>query len=287
MDFNVVYYYEKRFLPSKRHRKIREKQDWGVCHVSIPDVTEQEFPVAFIVHDFAAVYKDVKNYRDFENKEGEYRSFAEPIRTHNGKLYKLFRITHGAAISEIPESKETVLHELERPVEKRFMEDVDFPISSIVISDNTRQQEEKIKRVAEQFLYFNGTFWRECSEPRYVINTFGLGHNHGGTGFFVEDYYNHNIPAKNYFSALQREEAVAYGKAVAERRGDTKSIDMIGEHSDIEVLMPEMVKVDPKKQHGNGCSFLNDCEELIVGSDSVGEAGMLCVLNALKGKHHE
>lgn len=283
MDFNVVYFYVKQFLPSKRHKKIREKSDWGVCHVSITDVTEQEFPVAFIIHDYATVYKDAKNYWDFENKEGDYRSFAEPIRTYNGKLYKLLRVTHGAAISEIPEPKESVLHELERSGQNRYLKNVEFPISSIVVSDDSKQQEEKIQKTAEEFLCFNGTFWRECSEPRYMVNTFGLGHNHGGTGLFIEDHYNSNIPAKNYFNALQREEAISFGKSVAERRGDTESIEKIGEYCSIEVLIPEMVKVDPKSQHDDGCSFLNDCEELIVGSDSIGEAGLLCAIKALKG----
>lgn len=283
MKFNVVYFFIKKFLPSKRHRKLREKQEWGVCSVDIREVSDNEFPVAFIVHDYVTVYEDAEKYSDFENKEGDYRSFAEEIRTFGGKLYKLVRVTHGAAISLIPSPKEEIQRELERDVREQFMlHKEQFPIGSIVVSDNSYEQEDKIRTKADQYLYFNGAFWEECSEPRYMICTFGLGHNHGGTGFFVEDFYNENIPKDNYFNALQRNEAIAYGKAVAEARGDTESIASMGEYCNIEVLMPELVKVDPNKQHGEGCEYLNECEELIRASGSIGEAGILCLIKAFK-----
>ena len=89
----------------------------------------------------------------------------------------------------------------------------------------------------------------------YVVNTFGLGHNHGGTGFFIEYHYNPNIPNINYFNALQRKEAIEYGKKVAAGRGDTDSIPGLGDHEIIEVLMPEMVKRNPQKDHGGGNPF--------------------------------
>lgn len=115
----------------------------------------------------------------------------------------------------------------------------------------------------------------------YVINTFGLGHNHGGTGFFIEYFYNDNIPAQNYFNALQREEAITYGKKVALGRGDDKSVDGMGDHDIIEVKMPEMVKRCPQKDHGDGDPFLNELEGIISHSDSIGEAGLLTVLTTM------
>ena len=283
MRLNVVYFYVKKFLPSKRHRKLREKQEWGICPVDIKEVSECEFPVAFIVHDYASVYEDAENYRDFEDKKGDYRPFAEEIRTFGGRLFKMVRVTYGAAISLIPLSKKEIQRELERDVREQCMlHEEPFSATSIVVSDNSCEQENKVRVKAGKYLYFNNAFWQECNEPRYVINTFGLGHNHGGTGFFVEDYYNHNIPKSNYFNALQREEAIAYGKAVAKARGDTESIPQLGENCNIEVLMPELVKVDPNKPHGNGCEYLNDCEELIRASGSIGEAGILCLIKAFK-----
>lgn len=44
--------------------------------------------------------------------------------------------------------------------------------------------------------------------------------------------------------------------------------------------MPEVVKVKPKKQHGNGDKFINDLEKVISKSDSAVEAGLLCIAMA-------
>lgn len=66
---------------------------------------------------------------------------------------------------------------------------------------------------------------------------------------FIEYSYNTNIHNTNYFNALQREAAILYGKSVAAGRGDTESVDGIVEYDNIEVCMPEMVKVNPIVQH--------------------------------------
>ena len=92
--------------------------------------------------------------------------------------------------------------------------------------------------------------WTVTGEPRYVVNTFGLGHNHGGTGLFVEEYYNQNIAASNYFSALDGDKAVAYANKVAERRGDTNDVGKFEKM--IEVLIPEAVTIRPEVEHGEG-----------------------------------
>lgn len=51
----------------------------------------------------------------------------------------------------------------------------------------------------------------------------------------------------------------------------------MGDHDIIEVLMPEMVHRNPQKDHGEGDSFMNSLENLISGSDSVMEAGLLAM----------
>ena len=52
MKFNVNYYYNQKFLPTKRHRNIRKRQIEDTLCVSCTELTKEEFPVAFIVHDF-------------------------------------------------------------------------------------------------------------------------------------------------------------------------------------------------------------------------------------------
>jgi hypothetical protein len=137
-----------------------------------------------------------------------------------------------------------------------------------------------------RFLIINGVIYVKKGEPRYSINTFGLGHNHGGTGFFVENFYNGNISKHNYFNALEREKAIEYGKSVALGRGDTESVDFIGERCNIEVLIPEAVKCKPQDEHGEGCPFINDAQSLIKNSESTFEAGIGVIALAFAGMAH-
>jgi len=132
---------------------------------------------------------------------------------------------------------------------------------------------KRVKKSLKRYLLVDGVLYISVSEPRYVINTFGLGHNHGGTGMFCEYHYNPNISKERYFSALEGEQAVAYANMIAERRGDTKDIGKFKPF--IICHMPELVKVKPHKQHGNGNPLLNAFEDIAQNSNSAMEAGIL------------
>lgn len=275
MLYDIKFWYEQKYLPTKRHRKERARMVEDTCSVEVKEVTEREFPVAFIVHDYKSVYENAKSYDDF-NGNGEYKMFAEEIRTYDGKLYTPVRVTHGAAISTIFENLDYVKERITdyAPYWKGGEE---FTKDSIIKSDNKEEVTNDIIDRAAQYIIYDGKVWNECGEPMYNITTFGLGHNHGGTGFFISYYYNGNISNKNYFNALEREKAIAYGKQVALNRGDTNSVEGMGDHDIIEVLIPEMVHRNPQKDHGEGDSFMNSLENLISGSDSVMEAGLLAM----------
>lgn len=62
-------------------------------------------------------------------------------------------------------------------------------------------------------------------------------------------------------SALQGEQTVAYANKVAAGCGDTNDVGKL----------PELVKVKPNKQHGNGNDFMNTMENIINNSDSQAE----------------
>lgn len=159
----------------------------------------------------------------------------------------------------------------------------EFTEESIIKESNIAECQKNILERAEDYIIYDGKVWKTCGEPMYNITTFGLGHNHGGTGFFIQYHYNPNISNKNYFNALEREKAIAYGKKVAANRGDDKSIEGMGEHDIIEVLMPEMVHRNPQIDHGEGDSFLNSLESMISGTDSSTEAGLLAVTMCMAG----
>lgn len=134
---------------------------------------------------------------------------------------------------------------------------------------------QAVKDANKNYIIIDGEVYSQTAEPRYDITTFGLGHNHGGTGLFVTYHYNPNISKDRYFSALQGDEAVAYANLIAARRGDTNDVGKFEKM--IEVYMPELVKVKPNKHHGDGNKLMNDLESLIQGSSSAAEAGLLCM----------
>lgn len=115
------------------------------------------------------------------------------------------------------------------------------------------------KKELKDFLLVDGELYTVTTEPRYCINVFGLGHNYGGTGMFCDYHYNPNICKESYFSALQGEQAVAYANKVAAGRGDTNDVGKFKPF--IVCHMPEIVKVKPNKQCGNGNKFLNDMKK--------------------------
>lgn len=279
LKFNIDFWYTEKYLPTQRHRKLRERKVKSSVDVDILEMTGEEFPIAFIVHDMKSVQDGMKSYSDYTSEKCHFRMFAEEIRTYNGELYMPVRITHGTAISTVFEDERYVVGNLERIARENWYDRNEsfFSKNSIIIWDNKKEICKMIYESAKKYIYYDGKFWSACGEPRYVINTFGLGHNHGGTGFFIEYGYNTNIPAKRYFNALQRDDAIAYGKSVALSRGDTESVDGIGAYDNIEVVMPEMVKVNPSKQHGDGDPFVNSIEDIISGSCSAMEAGLLCI----------
>ena len=276
MLFNIEYWNMEKYLPTKRHRVLRERYVKNSVDVEVKELAENEFPIAFIVKDYGWLYEE-------ENKDAEWGMISTEIRTYNGQLWKAVRyseyVSHAVGWMPIDYIKYRI--QGYTPFRKGGE---DFTEASIIKENNIAECEENICKEAEGYIIFDGKVWRTCGEPMYVIRTFGLGHNHGGTGFFVEYFYNSNISNKNYFNALERDKAIAYGKQVALNRGDTKSVDGMGEHDIIEVLMPEMVKRNPQKEHGEGDPFINSLENMINVTDSSTEAGLLAIAMWMKSE---
>lgn len=273
MVFNIEFWNMEKYLPTKRCRNLKQRYVKNNMNVDIKELTETEFPIAFIIHDYRSVYENAKSYDDFDGN-GEYKMFSEEMRTYNGKLFKPVRISHGTAISTNFEPLDYIKQRIQ-DYAPYWKGGEDFTEKSIVKESDVEKCKDTISSRAENYVIFDGKVWETCEELMYNVITFGLGHNHGGTGFFIQYDYNPNISNKNYFNALEREKAIAYGKQVALNRGDTNSIDGMGERDIIEVLMPEMVTRNPQREHGEGDSFMNLIEDVISNSDSSAEAGLL------------
>ena len=259
MKIKGAYTFREEYIPP-RCRKPRSKKSDGVVIVNIKEVTEADAPIAMIT--------TTNEWRKVENSTHPDGNGLIPVQTayrwYKNKLYIPYVDRFGEVLSA-------------SNVEYSIKED-SYPYDA--------SEQERIKCVrknARKFLIIDGVIHVKEGEPRYCINTFGLGFNHGGTGFFVENFYNGNISKNNYFNALERGKAIEYGRRIARGRSDTKSVDSIGERCDIEVLIPEAVKCNPQKEHGEGCPFINDAESMINNSESVAEAGIGVLALGLSG----
>lgn len=61
MLFNIEFWNTEQYLPTKRHRVLRTRNVKNNVDIEVKEVTEQEFPVAFIVHDYQSVYENAKS----------------------------------------------------------------------------------------------------------------------------------------------------------------------------------------------------------------------------------
>lgn len=136
------------------------------------------------------------------------------------------------------------------------------------------------RKEMQGYLLIDGELYELCNEPRYAVITFGLGCNHGGTGLFVEYYYNPNIAKEDYFTALEGKQAVACANQTAAGRGDTKDVGKFQEM--IVVHMPELVKLRPHRDHGDGNQLMKKMEGIISAAQDPLLAGLLCIVEAEK-----
>lgn len=279
MNLKVDFTYEEKYLRTSRCRKPLARTREGIYELAIKELAKAECPIAAVVHDMKSVYEGATTTADFEGN-GEYKMFAEPYRVHNGKFYKFCRASYGAAISTAQTELKYVIADIKSDLYRYSLYEKEnlFSDKSVYISDNLSEIVDNMQARANKYISLDGELWKECGEPRYVVNTFGLGHNHGGTAMFIEEFYNSNISSKNYFNAVDRDKAITYAKETAIARGDTDSVKRIGKMENIEALIPEFFKVDPEKEHGEGNAFLNLLEDMVTSSNNATEAGILVTL---------
>ena len=245
--------YEESFLPP-RCRKLRYRECEEYVNIHLPETT---------INDMKLAFED----NSYEGK---------------GKIYffrnKLWRKAKVRDICAGDESKyESPLaaliywREISSEFFPRTWRDGEHPDRKHMI--------KMARKETAEYLLVDGELYTQTTEPRYCIYTFGLGHNHGGTALSVNYGYNPNISKECYFSALDGEKAVEKANETAARRGDTNDVGRF--KAEITVYMPELVKVKPKKQHGNGNEFHNMMESVIENSSSQGEAAVVCMALAM------
>ena len=246
--------YQEKYLPP-RCRKPRYREAEKLYYAKIRIVDKNDAPVAFILSDYS--------HRD----KGQVK-----IRLYNGKFYHLETWQHyGPGKPETPWHEEFIGWRPET-VER-------FKLRYWNTNADYDTQRKGYHDEAASRIIINGLIWIRCGEPMYETLTFGLGHNHGGTGLFVETEYNPNVSKNNYFNALQGDQAVEYTNSIAKGRGDTKDIGRFKKM--IEVLIPECVRRNPQKEHGEGDPFINNLNAITQNANSAAEAGILAIMSTM------
>ncbi|RCW62941.1 hypothetical protein DET61_12063 [Marinobacter nauticus] len=112
--------------------------------------------------------------------------------------------------------------------------------------DDRLDQIERLKAALTNYAVYAGRVYLKANEPVYVIQTFGMGRNHGGTGLFVEPYCGANTASHRdrIFNLSNLDKAIEKAEAVAMSRGDDQSVP-IAPNSDVTVILPEAFRFEP------------------------------------------
>lgn len=199
--------YEESYLPP-RCRKLRytEKEDY--VDINLKEVDESELKLAF------EVKKEVKIYlynKKLWCKAGRNTAIAKEYGTKSALEDLIWINEHCSTYFYFADDREKYGADTSRKA---------------VIN--------RARKNMKKYILVGQDLYEQTKEPAYEITTFGLGHNHGGTGLFCT--YGKDAD----FSALDSEKAVLYANAVARERGDT---DDIGKFRPFIVChIPEIVK---------------------------------------------
>lgn len=175
MNLTISYNYEMRYLPTQRHKKTRKVCMEAMLDLEIPEVTEEEFPLAFEVTKKESVYPGAKDYRDFEQKRetSEYRLFTHQIRKFHGLLYQEVFVTCGAGISTLHATPEEYIKDSLQVRTCQYTPEQDLPYkegASVVVSSDREKRKEILINSVQKYKLCNGILWMLCAEPIYVAS---------------------------------------------------------------------------------------------------------------------
>ena len=229
------------YLPNSRCKKYRHQV--VTCNVELPvqKVTDEaKFPIAFKVTEYQTVLPKVRDSEQAwelcqHGNGGKGMYFTETIRRFGKKLFKPVRHSFGSAIAR---SFEDPIPRLMKEVEwfqnsSNFDyvghgdEEPKYHNACSVIDMNSTETRKSVARFLKDFVIFDGILWENVSEPLYTYTTFGLGNNHGGTGFFIEYGRRCHASKDIYWKADKRDQAIKAAVEAALDRGDTESVKWI------------------------------------------------------------
>lgn len=202
--------------------------------VSIPKVSEDAAPVAFVVEHFPEMVG-----RNFD----EYRAgYDQPVRYHSGEFYAPVRMDyrHRAGIASAYESAnpfERLAQQVAsvRAATDREREEYAEAIARHEIradeyparSDRAEDVEEQAERIVHGLIVIDGELWERCNEPAYIYSAPGFFSSKPGYILASTDY-SETRDLQSIYGASERV-ALAYHHATSARYGfiDVKRPDLV------------------------------------------------------------
>uniref|UniRef100_A0A6M3LNF4 Uncharacterized protein n=1 Tax=viral metagenome TaxID=1070528 RepID=A0A6M3LNF4_9ZZZZ len=238
MKINIAYKYTESVIP-KRCRKPRRVEFVTTLNVEIKEVSHCHAPIAIREHDNLRE-KSPLIYRWFDGRLWTNISTCWNSKEKYGKVVDCFKYFH---------------------------------------HDSYKRQKEviaQLNKCANEMIFIDNQIFQVAGEPRYVVMTFGLGCNHGGTSLAVDHSYNSNISHKSYYRIDQKEAAMLEAERIAINRGDNDSVP-INPHGTFDIYIPEAIKLNPATEHGNGDPFMNSIENIIENVKNPVAAGLFAI----------
>lgn len=241
MKFGITFDYWQYYLPTKKHKKEQRRIMTTCRDIEVRELSEKDFPVAIKVTDF-----DIFKHNWEDETESKYDTIE--YRWDGTSLYKEPRYESGKEKSELCYKDAEALRRsisnhagIIYDYQARVPSDKEYDSEkSVILGDEADICEKKMQEFADEFIICGGKIWQKCGQPYYKVQTFGLGHNHGGTGFFIDWTYGDREIDKDCFLATQRDLALEDFRKTAEGRGDTDSIKNNDSNKrNIEILIPE------------------------------------------------
>ena len=215
--------YEEKYIPARcRKPRYEEKEDY--IFAELKEVPKEKLKLAF---------------------EDKSRGGAGEIYHYNNKLWS--KAKRNPSIGNLYNGKPSALNDLIYAYQKSskfFRLSYDREILGI---DTSREAViADVEKELKKYILVDGELLTITSEPIYLIMTFGIGNNHGGTGLFVAYCDDIKAVSEQYaFSALESDMAIECANNIAKRRGDT---DDVGKFEPLIIChMPKLVSFKRKK----------------------------------------
>ncbi|MCS8479335.1 hypothetical protein N0575_14355 [Pseudomonas aeruginosa] len=227
MNVTFTYSYNHSIVPPRCRlpRTVREHD--GLITVEIREIPPEQAPVAIISRNTSDQGHDPVEYRTFE-----------------GCLWTNCKLFAGARDNKA-EGGPNATHRMPEPEISLVTESVTLSHWEQGIYIGAYQGKagigEYLERWARDRIIIDGQLFLPVGEPMYVVMTFGLSNNHGGTSLHCTDFLNANIKDSSYFSILEIDQALEYARQVAANRGDTIKFS-VDPGFEFQVLIPKAVQ---------------------------------------------